>query len=680
VILLKIERFFNNKVVALIMVSAILVGYPKKVQAVGNLDLNADGVVDMVDYQLAAQYYNKPENVYDINGDGVVDIYDMTLISKGFDEKFVDNDYYSIGNTHSNLLNSSYVVLDGDLVFFRNTQDGNKLYKSKLNSELKVKLTDDQVSSLNLIGDKLYYRNDSDGGKIYSIRVDGIGKTLVYSETVEEFTVSGKYIFFRSSLDKKLYRTLLNGQGKALLAEDIVDKFVVKGNNVFYINNSLGGLIFRVNIDGTNKMPISSEQVINFAYENGRVYYISGIDSKIYSMNLDGTDVKKVSDYMAFSINVNEGIIYHTAKEDGRLYKMKTDGSERTAIQNERLPLNSSSAKLLMDGNWVFYTNASDGDRLYKITVDGNSKKDMETVIEGRVSVSQGLNLRQGPSTYDKVIGSLQNGTKVEVIGEKLNQGILWFKINVSVNGTITTGYVSSTYILTINDDRMWTRLGVLSGKYESNGDPGIISNIPSDRGGKSYGAWQFASKVGTVDNFIVYLADNNINFYNLLMTAKKADGGTFGVNFDSQWKALASLHYEEFLALQRDYVKKLYYDRAVSIIFKNTGIDTNQKSFAFKNVVWSTAVQHGVYGAAGPTGSYTKNGVIIAAYLQNPMDELDFIKKIYLERAKLDIYFANYDPNNPGDAALLNGLKTRFTNEGNDAAAIYNYELSRNQ
>lgn len=676
---MKSKGHLSNKILALVMVSAILSVYPKKVQAINSsLDLNGDGVVDMVDYQIAAQYYNKSEYSYDINGDGLVDIFDMTLISKGFDAKYEDNDYYSLGNTHSNLLNASFVVLSEELAYYRNTQDGNKLYKSKLNSELKVKLSDDQVSDLNLIGNKLYYRNDSDGGKIYSIKIDGTTRGLVLDEAVESFVVSGQYIFFKSPTDNKIYRTNIEGKEKKLITDDFVDKFIVKGNNLYYINTSSDGFIFRISSDGDDRMAITSEKAVNLAYEKERIYYVSAADSRIYSIGMNGEAIKKVADYSVVAINVNNGIIYYNAKEDGRLYKMKIDGTERTAIQSEKLSVNAGNAKLLKDGDWIFYTNAADEDRLYKITTEGNSKKDMETVIEGRVAVSQVLNLRKGPSTTESIITTLQNTTKVEIIGEKVNQGILWFKVNVNQNGTIVTGYVSSAYVLTINDDRMWTKLGVVSGKYESNGDPGIISNIPNDRGGKSYGAWQFASKVGTVDSFIVYLSDRNVNFYNLLVAAKKADAGQFGTNFDTQWKALATQHYDEFLALQRDYVKKLYYDRAVDLIFKNTGVDTNQKSFAFRNAVWSTAVQHGVYGAAGPTGSYTKNGVITAAFLQNPIDELDFIKKIYLERAKVEIYFSNYDPANSADATLLNGLKTRFVNEGNDAVAIYNYEMSR--
>ena len=676
---MKFRRVFNYRVAAIAMVSAMLFTYPRNVHAFNrNFDINGDGVVDMVDFQLTEQYYNSLELIYDVNGDGIIDIFDMTLIAKGFDPKYEDNDFYSIGNTHSNLLNSSYVVVSGEFVYYRNTQDGNKLYKSKLNSELKVKLSDDQVSNLNLIGDRLYYRNDGDGGRVYSVKTDGTGRTLIFAENVEDMVVSGQFIYYKAPSDKKVYRVSVSGKGKETVVSDAVDRFSVRGNVLYYINVTNNGFLFRISTAGKDKRPVTNERVVNFAYDKGRIYYIVAADNKIYSIDLEGTDRKKVSDFTASSINVNDGFIYYSAREDGRLYKMKTDGTQRAAIQNERLSLSGNTAKLLKDGNWIFYTNASDEDRLYRITTDGNSKKDMETVIEGRISVSQVLNFREGPSTTSRIISTLPNGTKVEVIGETINQGILWYKINATINGTVTTGFVSSTFVLIINDDRMWTKLGVVAGKYESNGDPGIIADNPNDRGGKSYGAWQFASRVGTVDNFIVYLVDNNTNFYNLLVAAKNADGGQFGTNFDNQWKALAVSHYDEFLALQRDYVKKLYYDKAVELIFKNTGIDTNKRSFAFRNAVWSTAVQHGVLGAAGPNLSYTRNGVITAVHLQNPVDELDFIRKIYLERAKVEIYFSSYDPNKPGDAALLNGIRTRFINEGNDAAAMYNYEMSR--
>ena len=45
--------------------------------------------------------------------------------------------------------------------------------------------------------------------------------------------------------------------------------------------------------------------------------------------------------------------------------------------------------------------------------------------------------------------------------------------------------------------------LGDLSRLYESNGDPGCISNGWGDAGGKSYGMYQLASRMGSVNSYL---------------------------------------------------------------------------------------------------------------------------------------------------------------------------------
>ena len=51
--------------------------------------------------------------------------------------------------------------------------------------------------------------------------------------------------------------------------------------------------------------------------------------------------------------------------------------------------------------------------------------------------------------------------------------------------------------------------LGDLSAQYESNGDPGCISDGYGDPGGKSYGTYQFSSNAGSLGNFVVWLTYN---------------------------------------------------------------------------------------------------------------------------------------------------------------------------
>ena len=45
--------------------------------------------------------------------------------------------------------------------------------------------------------------------------------------------------------------------------------------------------------------------------------------------------------------------------------------------------------------------------------------------------------------------------------------------------------------------------LGDLSAQYESNGDPGCISDGYGDAGGKSYGTYQFSSNAGSLGNLL---------------------------------------------------------------------------------------------------------------------------------------------------------------------------------
>src|SRR5262245_57825353 len=53
-------------------------------------------------------------------------------------------------------------------------------------------------------------------------------------------------------------------------------------------------------------------------------------------------------------------------------------------------------------------------------------------------------------------------------------------------------------------------QLGTLSRKYESNGNPGLVSSGRGDHGGRSYGAYQFSSKTGSARDFTNWLGQTN--------------------------------------------------------------------------------------------------------------------------------------------------------------------------
>jgi hypothetical protein len=637
-----------------------------------NMDLNGDGVVDIQDFIIARDNFNETNPLYDINNDGVIDVFDLVHISKSYDPNFRYNDYTAIGNVQGNLLNSSEAVVAGNRVYYRNTQEGDKLYSSKLDRAVKVKLSDDAVSSINVIGNKIFYSNLSDNGRIYSINVDGTGRSLVVGNASGDFVAAGGYLYYKNVVDgNKLYRASYNGTGPVKLSNDNIGKFTIKGDYIYYVNAGDGNKMYRMSIDGANRAVVTTNSIVNFALDNDNIYFVNGSDNNsVYSMNMEGGNLKRILEEPVSNVNVADGVLFYSALSDGRLYTVNTDGSNKRNIQQERVSTNLEQNKFSVAGGWIFYNNAADGNRLYRIQASGNGKRDMDSTIEGRVNTSS-LVVKSEACSFSTTVGSLSMGERIEVLSKIFHRShsstwepSSWYHINYIRNGQVLSGFVRADLVLVINDDRQYSWLGVLSGKYESNGDPGMIStgmlsDGNPDPGGKSYGVWQFASKVGTVDNFIFWLINRNENFYKLLRDAKEADGNTFDVNFDTAWKYLSENYMEEFLNLQLAFTKGSYYDASVRFVRNNFGFDIDNASFAYKNVVFSSAVHHGVSGATRIGTATTSPGVLTAVGYDKP--EREMIEQVYLERAR-----------------RFSSLSTRFTNESAEAVKMYDYALQQ--
>jgi len=249
------------------------------------------------------------------------------------------------------------------------------------------------------------------------------------------------------------------------------------------------------------------------------------------------------------------------------------------------------------------------------------------------------LNLRSGPSTNTDILytfKTIEEFTIVDDLGE-------WYKIKFNINNTTIEGYVYALYTLPIEDNYFNSFSGFLSSRFESTTyvetptgmapykvrDAGLITTNDGDEGGKSYGLYQLASSVGGVDNFLNWLkaTPNATSYFTTLQNAKVMDGNNFGANFDAAWENLATSNYNEFFNLQRIFVKNYYYDYAADILEKDYNFDLETKSFALREVLWSTAVQ---YGRGKGDGIKTLGAIdiFLKAGLENSEEVL--INKIY--------------------------------------------------
>ncbi|NGU67721.1 SH3 domain-containing protein, partial [Clostridium perfringens] len=320
-------------------------------------------------------------------------------------------------------------------------------------------------------------------------------------------------------------------------------------------------------------------------------------------------------------------------------------------------------------------SNIGLGKRYLKIVAVGNDGTSKEVQLAVNLTVAKGIlteytmNLRDEPSLNSNVLTTMPPGSKVAVLG-RVKGDLLYYHVKYNSDGKSYDGYVSvylngSTAVEVYEDNLHQDFIGVLSEKYESNGDPGCISSGEGDYGGKSYGAWQLSSSLGSLDGFVNWLSGENYSFYTKLIEARALDGGSnCGKNFDIAWKELARNHYNTFYNLQHKYTKITFYDDLVRRLSGNSNMERLMQSFAVRNVLWSTAVQHGAYGAYR---------------IINPLSDIsnveDFISAVYSERGRKNshgnlVHFPNCSE------AVQQGVASRFRREKADAIRMYRDSL----
>lgn len=180
--------------------------------------------------------------------------------------------------------------------------------------------------------------------------------------------------------------------------------------------------------------------------------------------------------------------------------------------------------------------------------------------------------------------------------------------------------------------------LGSLSAKYESSGNPGAVAHTKGDKGGASYGTYQFSTTSGSAKNF-----------------AKSYGGALAGLTpgtkaFDNAWKAEAKKNPAKFEKAQHDYIAKNFYKPGLASIKKRTGVDLSGYPKAIQDVIWSVSVQHGQAGAGA---------VFKAAGIKKGDSPATIINKVYNVRKN---FFKG------SSKSIQNSVAKRFERERQDA------------
>ena len=205
--------------------------------------------------------------------------------------------------------------------------------------------------------------------------------------------------------------------------------------------------------------------------------------------------------------------------------------------------------------------------------------------------------------------------------------------------------------------------IGKLSAKYESNGDMATISTGEGDKGGKSYGCYQFSSAMGVVDSFVQYLGASYPGYYEKLSQYEVGSN-----EFDAAWLYFALNDHDKFFEAAHNYTKAVYYDAAYNNLIEELGIDLNEHSDTLKDVVWSAAVQF----SARWIVELFEDAAKLAGKDIDEMLDADWIYWTYAVRLT-DLSWSS------GSPSLRPGLFNRWNRERDGALEMFEKELTGN-
>lgn len=235
---------------------------------------------------------------------------------------------------------------------------------------------------------------------------------------------------------------------------------------------------------------------------------------------------------------------------------------------------------------------------------------------------------------------------------------------NTYKNPNTATGSFLGDYYTGMNnksypksESKMWDitstdahSLGQLSSKYE--GNAGTVSSGKGDKGGVSFGKYQFASKVGGLYSFMEELKQTNPDLYAQL-TANGAEyykDKDANIQFQENWKRLAASN-PEFEKVQDEVAKKKWYDPQAKKFKEMTGIDPNSNK-AIANALWSASIQH---SGSGVSKILENSGI------KEGMSEEEILSRLYDSRSEY-VKNLNLDPH------WKEGILNRYVQEHSDA------------
>lgn len=196
-------------------------------------------------------------------------------------------------------------------------------------------------------------------GKQFSNSVE---EGYIISQDVEENKQIDRHSFVKAIISLGAANT----EGTTPSNANSFGRVTSQGNWIYFCGNDRQ--IYRMRKDKSEIQRIYSCSAICLNVVGEWIYFVDGTVGGIHKVRIDGTGKTQISSTTSYKVYVDGDWIYYTSQYwGGKIYKMKTDGTMATKITNE-----DCTGYIVKDG-YIYYVN-SDDSLVYKCRTDGKGK------------------------------------------------------------------------------------------------------------------------------------------------------------------------------------------------------------------------------------------------------------------------------------------------------------------
>lgn len=313
------------------------------------------------------------------------------IIFVNVNNKMEYNDDFAVGNTAGNLMNGGLFCENGDLIYFSNANDNNRLYSMSPDCTQFKKLSKNIVSEINCAGKYIYYvsennkykdkkGSDSSGAGIssggvglYRCTLKGSQTAILYNNAVGNAALSGNYLYYQHYSKEKgveVYKVKIDGKEGTRIFDSDVNPVGIHNGSMYFTGTKTDHSIYKMSLINDSFEPFYEGNCAKVIVFENHVYFLDlNNNYALTRVNLDGTDPEVI---------VNDRVFTYNFSTDGSYLYYQIDKQEESRIcqmnlttKKENVILKGNFCNINVTSKYVFFQEY-DSSRIYVIKAEEN--------------------------------------------------------------------------------------------------------------------------------------------------------------------------------------------------------------------------------------------------------------------------------------------------------------------